>query len=244
MVNVAILTSNQPRHKAFVSAISNLISPKLVIVESKQPTAFVDQEKKFFDKRLKMLNLSLDFVRVKKGKINSNRIENLLIENEINVAFVFGTSILKSNIFNIPRICVNVHTGLVQEYRGVDSNFWALYENNIEAIGVTVHKINKGIDTGGVLNQKRINLSVDDSIESIFLKSCEAGIELIEKNINKIVGEELQHIKPQKKGKLFVMKNMNNAALLKVKKTMSQNIRNYLEDKDGRNERVELINAT
>ena len=240
-MNIAILTSNQPRHKAFISTISSLVYPSLVVVESKLPTTFVNREELFFKRKIKDLNLN--FFKVDKGKINSDEVAKLLIERKIDIIFVFGTSILKDNIFSIPKFCINIHTGLVQEYRGVDSNFWALYEKNIEAIGVTIHKINAGIDTGDVLMQKRIELSPDDSIDSIFLKSCAAGFELIENNIDRILNEKINQIKMKKRGKLFKIKNMNNEAILKVKATMKENIQDYLEDKVNRNKRVKIING-
>jgi len=242
-MNIAILTSNQPRHMSFVSMLSNLINPSLVIIESKKPTLFVNQEKEFFKERLGSIKTNLKYCHVEKGEINSSKIEKLLIDNNIDVAFVFGTSILKKYIFSIPKFCVNIHTGLVQEYRGVDSNFWALYENNLAAIGVTVHRINAGIDTGNILLQKRIELTPDDSIESIFLKSCESGFQLIEDNIDDILSEKIKHVKMKKRGKLFKIKNMNNIALLKVNNTIKENIKEYLQNKEIKDRKIKLING-
>ena len=119
-MNIAILTSNQPRHKAFISTISSLVYPSLVVVESKLPTTFVNREELFFKRKIKDLNLN--FFKVDKGKINSDEVAKLLIERKIDIIFVFGTSILKDNIFSIPKFCINIHTGLVQEYRGVELN--------------------------------------------------------------------------------------------------------------------------
>jgi len=241
-MNIAILTSNQPRHMSFVSMLSNLINPSVIVLESKKPNLFVNQEKIFFKKRLDNIKKNLKYHKIKKGEINSFKIEKLLVDNNIDVAFVFGTSILKKNIYSIPKFCVNIHTGLVQEYRGVDSNFWALYENNLAAIGVTVHKINAGIDTGDVLLQKRVKLTPDDSIESVFLKSCEAGFQIIENNIDNILNEKIKQIKMKKRGKLFKIKNMNNISILKVKNTIKENIEDYLQNKEIKDKKVKLIN--
>ena len=243
-MNIAILTSNQPRHNAFISTITNILKPVLVVCEAKNPLSFVDLEEKFFVERCNNLPQSFpEKLNVEKGEINSNVVKEKLVDKKVDVLFVFGTSILKPEVFEIPNFCVNIHTGLVQSYRGVDSNFWAVYEDNIESIGVTVHKINAGIDTGGILLQSRIPLSTDDSSETIFLKSCEVGFSLIENNFDLIVNEQIQEIKMKKRGKLFKISNMNDLAKKKVDETIKNRIKAYLENCDNRNKRVKLING-
>lgn len=51
---------------------------------------------------------------------------------------------------------INVHNGINPRYRGT-GNFWAVYEGNYDAMGVTVHHIDRGIDTGARICVKRLD---------------------------------------------------------------------------------------
>jgi methionyl-tRNA formyltransferase len=63
-----------------------------------------------------------------------------------------GGNILREEILRVPRLgVVNVHLGLLPEVRGMSSPEWSLL-NGIP-VGITVHYIDAGIDTGRVLRR-------------------------------------------------------------------------------------------
>jgi hypothetical protein len=63
-----------------------------------------------------------------------------------------GAGILRPNIFVQGKIgTLNLHHGIAPLIRGVSSIRWALLEERTEWIGSTIHWIDEGIDTGGVL---------------------------------------------------------------------------------------------
>ena len=41
--------------------------------------------------------------------------------------------------------------GVSPYYKGADCNFWALYDNNFDHVGSTVHLLNKNLDGGPIL---------------------------------------------------------------------------------------------
>lgn len=51
------------------------------------------------------------------------------------------------------RKLVNIHIGMLPFNRGADPNFWSWFENTQK--GITIHRIDAGIDTGDILLQKR-----------------------------------------------------------------------------------------
>ena len=62
------------------------------------------------------------------------------------------TGILKENILAIPRIgTLNCHPGILPNYKGLDSIFWACYNKDFSNIGTSVHFVDKGIDTGDIV---------------------------------------------------------------------------------------------
>jgi len=61
---------------------------------------------------------------------------------------------------------VNIHAGITPLYRGVHGAYWALAEGHPNLCGVTVHRVDAGIDTGAVLAQTLINPTKEDNFAS------------------------------------------------------------------------------
>ena len=59
--------------------------------------------------------------------------------------------ILKPEIFSLPRVgAFALHPGICPEYRNAHGCFWALVNRDLDRVGMTLLKIDKGIDTGPV----------------------------------------------------------------------------------------------
>jgi methionyl-tRNA formyltransferase len=62
--------------------------------------------------------------------------------------------ILKPEIFHVARVgTFAIHPGICPEYRNAHGCFWALVNRDIDRVGMTLLKIDKGIDTGPVYLQ-------------------------------------------------------------------------------------------
>lgn len=67
---------------------------------------------------------------------------------------IVGTHILRPSIFSLPRLgSINLHTGMVPQYRGAAPAFWEMY-NGEQRVGVTVHRVAEKVDAGAILNQQ------------------------------------------------------------------------------------------
>ncbi len=58
---------------------------------------------------------------------------------------------------------INIHAGITPGYRGWHGAYWALVRKDLAHCGVTVHKIDEGIDTGGILYQDTIDITDRDN---------------------------------------------------------------------------------
>lgn len=59
--------------------------------------------------------------------------------------------ILKEQIFSIPTVGTFVmHAGVCPEYRNAHGCFWALAQRDVQKVGVTLLKVDRGVDTGPV----------------------------------------------------------------------------------------------
>jgi methionyl-tRNA formyltransferase len=63
-----------------------------------------------------------------------------------------GGNILREQLLKVPRLgVINVHLGFLPEIRGMSSPEWSLLKN--VPVGVTIHYLDSGIDTGPVLQR-------------------------------------------------------------------------------------------
>jgi len=110
----------------------------------------------------------------------------------------FG-QILPKSILDLPRFgCVNVHTSLLPRYRGAAPIQWALLNDESET-GVTIMKMDPGMDTGDILTQEPTPIRPDDSSETLHDRLAEMGAELLVRTIPEYVTGKIQP-RPQPAG--------------------------------------------
>jgi folate-dependent phosphoribosylglycinamide formyltransferase PurN len=64
-------------------------------------------------------------------------------------------------------LVIGGHPGLTQYFRGGSSSFRAIYQNRPEDVGWTVFYVDKGVDTGDVIAQGRLDLEPGDSFDTL-----------------------------------------------------------------------------
>ncbi len=85
--------------------------------------------------------------------VNSVEVHQILEEENPDLCLVWGTGILSSKTLSIGPAFINVHTSILPHYRGTRSEFWQCYHQDFQNLGVTFHYIDKGVDTGGIIEQ-------------------------------------------------------------------------------------------
>ena len=90
--------------------------------------------------------------------INSEESYNFIIGAKPELLVVWGTSILKKRIIEIPKLGVlNAHSAILPDYRGNFVEFWQVYNRDYDKAGITIHFVNIGVDTGDIVFQKKLN---------------------------------------------------------------------------------------
>jgi len=152
----------------------------------------------------KSLEKQIDFEsnNIKQLKVrgaNSIQMQDLLESMEVDLLVLGNTGIIKKNILTIPSIgTLNAHPGILPEYKGLDSIYWASYHKEFENIGVTVHFVNEGIDTGNIISKTYVNFENEKNISKAYRKLlrlstkvlADAALKIIDnKNIKTISNE-------------------------------------------------------
>jgi len=92
---------------------------------------------------------------------------------------VCGTGVIKPEVFTLaPMGAINIHTGITPDYRSADPIFWALYCGEPEKVGVTIHHVDAGIDTGKIIRQSTVPIGPRDTLASIYARCVARGAEL------------------------------------------------------------------
>lgn len=113
---------------------------------------------------------------------------------DIFVVAAFG-QILSEEILNMPKYgCVNIHASLLPKYRGAAPIQWSIIDGEKET-GVTIMQMDKGLDTGDILFQKKVPITEEETGETLFDKLAEAGAQLIVEALAKIEIGEVNPVK-------------------------------------------------
>lgn len=120
------------------------------------------------DDVLRKLAMDNNIDYLKHPNINSddflNEIQKYNCDLFVSMSF---NQIFKSKIINMPSMkTINCHAGKLPFYRGRNILNWALINDETE-FGITVHYIDKGIDTGDIVLQKLYPITDQDDYHSL-----------------------------------------------------------------------------
>ncbi len=82
---------------------------------------------------------------------NSAEAEKFLQEAAVDIIVARCKTLLKRNIFTLAKTgTVVFHPGVCPEYRNAHGCFWALARGDFEKVGMTLLKVDEGVDTGKI----------------------------------------------------------------------------------------------
>ena len=97
---------------------------------------------------------------------------------EAGLSVMFDEILRKEFLEIFPQGCFNLHPGYLPYNKGAYANVWAIVEGT--PAGVTLHKIDEGIDTGPIVAQRRVEVTPWDTGESLYRKLEQAGVALFQ----------------------------------------------------------------
>jgi methionyl-tRNA formyltransferase len=110
---------------------------------------------------------------------NGAECQALLRKWNADVVIVYGTLIIGRKTIEACNRPINLHTGWSPRYRGSDTMFWPLYNDEPDYVGVTVHRLVQGVDAGAILARGRPAIAADDDEATLFAKGVKLGAELL-----------------------------------------------------------------
>ena len=119
-----------------------------------------------------------------------------LREQNPTVVVLNGTRIVSPELLSsCNAIFLNTHCGITPAYRGVHGGYWALACGDNENVGVTIHVVDAGIDTGSIVFQEAIKIDSYDNFLTYPVKQYIAGIPLMRRAISDVAAGLLKTYK-------------------------------------------------
>ncbi len=112
------------------------------------------------------------------------------LKPDLMVVVAYG-QILPQSILDLPLYgCLNVHTSLLPKYRGAAPIQWAIADGEPET-GVTIMKMDAGLDTGPILSMRRTQILPTDDSQVLHDRLALLGAELLTETIPDYVAAKI-----------------------------------------------------
>jgi len=98
-------------------------------------------------------------------RTNANETVDAIASSDADLGLSLGNAIIFPKVFSAPRYgMINMHGELLPDFQGAASVIWSVYEGRTET-GFTIHQVDRHIDTGPILYQKRIPIEFHPTLE-------------------------------------------------------------------------------
>jgi methionyl-tRNA formyltransferase len=115
------------------------------------------------------------------------------LQPDLIIVVAYG-QILPPAILDLPRHgCLNIHPSLLPKYRGAAPIQWAIANGDTET-GVTIMKMDAGLDTGPIVSQRRTPIRSEDDSATLHDRLAQLGAELLVQTIPDYVAGKIQPV--------------------------------------------------
>jgi len=143
----------------------------------------------------KALEYGIKVLQPEKIKKNQEFLEELKSMNPDMIVVAAYGKILPEEVLKLSKYgCVNVHASILPKYRGAAPIQWSIIDGE-EYTGVTTMMMDVGIDTGDILDIKKVKIEEDETGGSLFDKLSIEGSKLIIETMKKFEDGTIKRIK-------------------------------------------------
>ena len=170
-MTVTVFTRDSARHIALVNKLVAVTNGVHAVIESSPPSVNAPPKSPVMAEYFSRVQQAEDHIfgsditldprvntqLIAPGQLNQLVPQQLQAALETDYVVVFGSSYIKGWLADalIAKNAVNLHMGISPQYRGSACNFWALFDNNPQFVGATIHRLAKSLDTGSVIQHVR-----------------------------------------------------------------------------------------
>ena len=203
---IILFTTSTLHHLYFIKILNSIKETEIILFfindnKEKLTKKQSQFEKNNFFKNIKYISNNKKFFY---KNINSTSVIKKIKEINPTLGILFGTKKVNQEFIEIfNNKLINIHRGIMEKYRGLDSEFWALYFKDFKSIGTTIHLVNHELDKGKIIFQKKLILKKNMKCYQLRYYTTMIAANLISKIINMILNNRVVFFKNQKYGKYY-----------------------------------------
>jgi methionyl-tRNA formyltransferase len=208
MKTLVVLSSDTPHHRYFLNRLydhgyrfahvffeTEHIEPKFPVGPLFEKDEAIFEAENFFQE----VSSDISHFEITEVK-NLNSPDSIALLRGLNadLGIVFGTRKLQTAVIDCFQDGLfNVHRGIAEVYRGLDSDLWAIYHGDYQNIGVTIHMVEAQLDTGHIVRQGSMSIKSQMKIHQIRYYTTIIATKMIEEALHDYCLERLKTT-PQK----------------------------------------------
>ena len=227
-MKVLILSTPTKHHTYFINKIAEhhnicgIIYERKVLKKDYPTGPFHDNladkyEDKFFEDGVPNdLSDELKKKIVEVYSVNNRNLQKYIESMNPDLIITFGTGLVKPYIFNIPKWgTINIHRGDARNYRGLDSDLWAIKNEDFDKINVTIHYVDENLDTGDILMEGNQPLSEVEEIYELRYHTTILATDMMLRTLEffKKKGGRIKGTKQTKLGKYYTAMSLEEKHL-------------------------------
>lgn len=260
-MRIVLLTSTSSRHAYMAQRLREHFDLALVVREQKglkehyrnHPdrelieahfTRLADTEKAFFGAC--EWEETPEVETVARGEMNTERLADRIRLIGPEAVAVFGCGIIKAPVLDVlpEGKTFNIHQGLSPYYRGGGTNFWPFVYGELQYIGVTLHRIDAGIDTGKIIAHERPDIEASDNQHTLGCKTIVKSADLLVRVLQCVrMGHGLDAVPQWGEGKTFRRADLTGNAIREVYRRENEGfVAEFVKKRDsGKTRPLQLI---
>ena len=215
MKKIVLLTTDTAHHRFFINRwLSSNLPMEVCLFETKKYNnlpykigPLFDYEERDFEEKNFFQNISRDIPKKLTSNVvdvNSIKARDMLKEINPDFGVVFGTGLIKPSTINLFHDgLINVHRGIAEKYRGLDSDLWAIYHRDYNNLGVTVHRVDNNLDTGELVKQDFLTPKLGMRISHIRYHTTVIATDLIIDSLKDYLAGKLHSTKQFNRGRYY-----------------------------------------
>ncbi len=126
--------------------------------------------------------------------VNHPETVEALRASNTDIAVSLGNGYIGSKVFGIPRLgMINIHHEILPDYQNAQGVIWQLYNNSAET-GYTIHRIDKGIDTGAIILQGTVPIQPRPTLGATVSHTMKAVLDASAQGLRRVLADLPAHL--------------------------------------------------
>jgi len=234
------MTGDKLRHRYFANRILSRLPDGLMLVERQPeapwgshdaaPTPLIRRHfDDFHAQEIASFSATVDaaghfltdrtFIEIAAGAINDEDVIRRVVGLDPEMIVVLSTSLIRDSFIRaFSGRMINFHAGLSPYYRGTGTNVFPFYNRELEYVGVTIHHVDPGIDSGNILLHGRPQWEAEDNTHTIGCKNVAVAADLVLRIVEhaRRAGPPPGHPQDLGHGRVYYKKDFTDAVVRRI----------------------------